>query len=164
MSNSPNLMNLPVRGMVCPSCAEHAVHLLQSVPGVASAEADLAGCIVTIRLRDPDVEPADLIAALEKGGYVVPVENQSLTVRGMTCAGCAAHVEWALRDVVGVVSADVDLVSGQALVSLVTGAAAPEALFAAVRAAGYRLAGEEGGGEGGGKPARGFLARFRRNR
>ena len=64
----------------------------------------------------------------------------TLTVGGMTCAGCARHVTEALESVPGVASADVPgWESGRADVALDADAPAdPADLVAAVEAAGYR--------------------------
>ena len=59
-----------------------------------------------------------------------------LPIDGMTCASCVARVEKALGRVPGVGSAEVNLATETATVSLAEGAA-PESLIAAVRAAGY---------------------------
>jgi mercuric reductase len=66
----------------------------------------------------------------------------TLTVGGMTCAGCARHVTEALEAVPGVASADVPgWESGRADVALADDAPArPGDLVAAVEAAGYRAA------------------------
>ena len=59
-----------------------------------------------------------------------------LPIEGMTCASCVARVEKALKRVPGVASAEVNLGTEAATVSLAEGAA-PETLVAAVREAGY---------------------------
>ena len=59
-----------------------------------------------------------------------------LPIEGMTCASCVARVEKALKRVPGVASAEVNLATETATVSLAAGAA-PESLVAAVRGAGY---------------------------
>ncbi|HMO72241.1 MAG TPA: heavy metal-associated domain-containing protein, partial [Paracoccaceae bacterium] len=56
------------------------------------------------------------------------------TVEGMTCASCIGRVERILRAVPGVQAAAANLATGRATV---TGLADPEALVAAVTAAGY---------------------------
>jgi Cu+-exporting ATPase len=61
-------------------------------------------------------------------------EESRLAVQGMHCAGCAATIDRALRAVPGVQEVRVDLQGGAATVR---GDAAPEALAAAVRRAGY---------------------------
>lgn len=57
-------------------------------------------------------------------------------VNGMTCGGCAKHVEKALRAVPGVTAATVDVAKGAAIVE---GVASFEALAASVGTAGYEL-------------------------
>jgi P-type Cu+ transporter len=59
-----------------------------------------------------------------------------LPVEGMTCASCVARVEKALKRVPGVASAEVNLATEMATVSLAEGAS-PESLVEAVRGAGY---------------------------
>lgn len=65
-----------------------------------------------------------------------------LEIGGMTCAACAGRVERALRAVPGVTEASVNLATERARVH---GAAASDALVAAVSAAGYeaRVASDE---------------------
>jgi copper chaperone CopZ len=57
-------------------------------------------------------------------------------VNGMTCGGCARHVEKALRAVAGVSSVVMDVPKGTATVE---GTASYEAMAASVAAAGYEL-------------------------
>ena len=59
-----------------------------------------------------------------------------LPIEGMTCASCVARVEKALQRVPGVASAEVNLATETATVSLADGAA-PQSLIDAVRGAGY---------------------------
>lgn len=67
----------------------------------------------------------------------VPEQEIQLGIRGMTCAGCALRVEEALTGVDGVGKADVNLATERARVRYRGGLDLPEALYAAVRAAGY---------------------------
>ena len=64
------------------------------------------------------------------------MDSQIFRVNGMTCGGCAKHVEKALRKVDGVITASVDVAKGTALVE---GSAAYETLSASVAEAGYEL-------------------------
>ncbi len=57
-------------------------------------------------------------------------------VNGMTCGGCAKHVEKALRSVAGVASVVMDVAKGTATVE---GTASFDAMAASVGAAGYEL-------------------------
>lgn len=71
----------------------------------------------------------------------------ALSIDGMTCGSCANTVHRALSRVPGVVSVEVDLTTGRALVQ---GSARPQDLAAAVADAGYHAAldtGEVGAGK-----------------
>src|SRR6185436_11718895 len=73
--------------------------------------------------------------------------EQTLAIRGMTCASCAARVQHALAKVPGVVRAEVNFANRSALV---VGDAPVVRLSEAVHAAGYeaeelsRMAGDDG--------------------
>ena len=67
--------------------------------------------------------------------------TDKFVITGMTCAACAAHVERAAASVPGVHSASVNLMLGS-LVCDHDDSAAPEAIIAAVQAAGYGAAPE----------------------
>ncbi|WP_203071421.1 heavy metal translocating P-type ATPase [Falsiroseomonas ponticola] len=71
---------------------------------------------------------------------LAPPPTLSLPVEGMTCASCAGRVERALAKVPGVAAASVNLASETATVA---GTAAPAALAAAIRAAGYQVPEQE---------------------
>ncbi len=68
---------------------------------------------------------------------VVPDASVRLSISGMSCAGCVATIENALKNVPGVTEATVNFAEHTATV---TGAADPQALIAAVRAASYDAA------------------------
>jgi copper chaperone CopZ len=58
----------------------------------------------------------------------------ALSIKGMTCSGCASTVTRVLSQVPGVISAEVDLANARAFVE---GPVQPEALVAAAEAAGF---------------------------
>lgn len=61
-----------------------------------------------------------------------------ISVRGMTCAGCASGVKAALEKVPGVTKAEVSLEKNEASVTYEKGKTTPEALVKAVEKAGYK--------------------------
>ncbi|MDP1832066.1 MAG: heavy metal-associated domain-containing protein [Geothrix sp.] len=66
------------------------------------------------------------------------MEPKVYRVQGMTCGGCAKHVEKALRSVPGVTGVAMDVAQGTATID---GPATFEAMAASVAAAGYEMAG-----------------------
>lgn len=71
---------------------------------------------------------------LAVSGQHPAISGQLLAVSGMTCAGCVNAVSRVLSHVPGAAAVQVTLETGHAVVS---GSAAPDALLAAVRKAGY---------------------------
>ncbi|MDR3006042.1 MAG: heavy metal translocating P-type ATPase [Acidovorax sp.] len=134
---SSAVVDLPVQGMTCASCVGRVERVLKKLPGVQEAQVNLATEKASIRFEGaPDIPAA--IAAIEKAGYEVPKTQVELVVQGMTCASCVGRVERALKKVVGVQSASVNLATERALVVL-TGQAQDQIphLVAAVEKAGY---------------------------
>jgi Cu+-exporting ATPase len=76
-------------------------------------------------------------AGTGSGAGSAAVEEITLPVQGMSCAACQHHVEQALRETPGVVSAQVNLLANQASVRFHAGAGMPQALVTAVAGAGY---------------------------
>ena len=114
-------------------------------PMIAAACMSLSSvCVVSnalrLRLWKPKTRPVSHAAPAAKENTAVQEEEsamkKTLTIEGMMCAHCVAHVDKALRAVSGVESVDVDLTAGTAVV---TGSAAEEALCAAVAEAGYTV-------------------------
>lgn len=64
-------ITLKVGGMSCMGCVGSVKRLLEQVPGVASAEVDLAGATATVTYDPERVQPAALRQAVIDGGYTV---------------------------------------------------------------------------------------------
>ena len=71
---------------------------------------------------------------------VVTPMKQKFTVTGMTCSACSAHVDKAVRKLEGVSEVNVNLLGGSMTVEYDPAAETPEAIIAAVDAAGYGCA------------------------
>ncbi len=128
---------LPVTGMTCASCSARVEKALRKTPGVLSAEVNLASEHALVRFDPAQAQPAALQAAIEQAGYGVVTDEITLAITGMTCASCSARVEKALRKTPGVLSAEVNLASEQALVRYVPGMVDRADLVKAVEQAGY---------------------------
>ena len=127
--------SFPIVGMTCASCVARVEKSLAAVPGVHDATVNPATESATVH-ADAGVDLATLRAAVSEAGYAVPEKHISLQIQGMTCASCAGRVEKALLAVHGVVSAEVNLATEKAEVTVGDDAGAA-ALTAAVEGAGY---------------------------
>lgn len=127
-----------IEGMTCASCVSRVEKAIRAVPGVASANVNLATEKATVAFSgQPD--PQAVTAAIEKAGYATPEETLELQIEGMTCASCVARIEKALAAVPGVTSAAVNLATEGAVVRYLAGSVTRAALENAVRVSGYEV-------------------------
>ncbi|MFZ3140178.1 heavy metal translocating P-type ATPase [Polaromonas sp.] len=145
----------PIEGMTCGSCVARVEKALTATPGVEEASVNFATEQASVR-AGPQVSLNTLKAAVEKAGYAVgntsgsAVGEQTLRLKigDMTCASCVARVEKALKQVPGVLSAEVNLALETAEVTVADGAATLPQLIAAVDKAGYRAEAIQDSGAG----------------
>ncbi len=78
-------IDLQIDGMTCASCVSRVEKALLKVPGVTSAEVNLATERALVKAASRDVDAALLAAAVEKAGYQVRVE--------VAAAACATSTE-----------------------------------------------------------------------
>src|SRR5262249_24357886 len=106
---------------------------LGKVEGIGTVSVNLATERAEIQANGP-VDQKELVRAVEAAGYSVPSARLEFAVEGMTCASCVGRVERALKAMPGVAEASVNLATERASVR---GSADPQALVAAIAAAGY---------------------------
>ena len=127
-----------IEGMTCASCVARVEKAIRAVPGVISANVNLATEKATVAFTGkPD--PKSVVAAIDKAGYTTREEPIELQIEGMTCASCVARIEKALAAVPGVNSAAVNLATERAAVVVVGGSVTRQQLEDAVRATGYDI-------------------------
>ena len=127
----------PVEGMTCATCVARVERALSAVTGVAEASVNFATEQASVK-AGPGVSLQTLKAAVEQAGYAVGEETLRLKIGGMTCASCVARVEKALRQVPGVLQAEVNLATETAEVRVSGDGAALAQLIAVVDKAGYQ--------------------------
>ena len=132
-------ISLPITGMTCASCVSHVTRALESLPGVEGVDLNLATEKASVALDTGQTTVDDLVEAVADAGYGVRSEKATLVIGGMTCASCVGHVEKALRDLRGVVSASVNLATERATVEYLPGVASIADMRYAVEDAGYSV-------------------------
>ena len=98
----------------------------------------------TLEAPSDSFDLSTLTRAVEDAGYGVGTRKTTLAIGGMTCAACVTHVERALEDADGVVSAQVNLATERAAVEYVPGVTGISELRRSVEDAGYSVAGVVG--------------------
>tara|TARA_R110002051_G_scaffold6914_2_gene32676 strand:+ start:10160 stop:12640 length:2481 start_codon:yes stop_codon:yes gene_type:complete len=138
VSSLPVASDFGIEGMTCASCVLRVEKAIAALPGVASANVNLATERATVRfVGAPDAQA--VLKAIEKAGYEPKLTTIEIGVEGMTCASCVGRVEKALKAVPGVVEASVNLATERATVRAATGGVDVSALEKAVEKAGYEV-------------------------
>lgn len=123
--------------MTCAACAHRVERELGKLRGVELARVNLA----TERARvvyDPEkTSPRALLEKVREAGYTPEVAEVELGVSGMTCAACVNRVERALRKLVGVLEARVNLATERAWVRYLPASTGVAQFKRAIREAGY---------------------------
>ena len=121
------------------TCAATVARILANTEFVAEAVADFESGVAEVKLRQAEVDLHELVSCLRQAGYDVESDTVVLSIEGMSCVGCAANVQWALEDAVGVIQAVVDLATEEARVSMLAGLGSLGNLHTAVEDAGYQI-------------------------
>lgn len=137
-------VSLPVQGMTCTSCVAHVESALSNLPGVESVVVNLAANKAKVTFDPQRLTLAQMAQVVSDVGYEVPTEQATLTVSGMTCASCVAHVEKALTGLDGVQSAMVNLATNSARVAYYPGAVSVADMKRAVTEVGYEATEQAG--------------------
>jgi Cu+-exporting ATPase len=135
--------------MTCASCVSHVERAIKELPGVSNVVVSLATNKATLHYDPAQVGLADVRRVVDHAGYLVPADEVTLDVRGMTCASCVAHVEGTLQGLLGVVGATVNLGMGTARVQYVPDLVTAGQMKRAVHEVGYEAADHGSGANAG---------------
>ena len=108
--------SIHVGGMTCATCALTIENTLNATEGIKKAIVSFASEKVLVEYDPSKVDLAGIAKTIDRLGYSTRTKKSIFPVSGMTCASCVARVEDALRNVPGVVSANVNLASEKATV------------------------------------------------
>ncbi len=131
--------DIPVTGMTCAACSMHVEKALNALSVVHKAVVNLPAERASVEFKKVP-EGADLsavIKAIKDEGYGVATEKVLLSVSGMTCAACSAHIERALRSTLGVLDTTVNLATSEASVQYIPTIVSVGDLIEVIKSAGY---------------------------
>ncbi len=130
-------IDFPIRGMHCASCASRIEKALQAVPGVRDSAVNFGAERAEVHVVPGRTSPEALHRVVQDLGYEVPQEEVVIPIEGMHCASCVSRIEKALASVPGVIRANVNLATGQAVVSYIPRPTTLADLRGAIQESGY---------------------------
>lgn len=132
-------IDIPVTGMTCAACASAIERALSKIEGIKSASVNFPAERATVEFSDPErpVPLEQIIKTIKDEGYGVNVLKMEFSIKGMTCAACAAAAEKALKGQYGIISATVNLIAEKASVEYIPTIVSFEDFKRFIKEAGY---------------------------
>lgn len=129
-----------IEGMTCASCAQTVERVTSKLPGVESAQINLATEKLTMIYDESVLSAQDIEQAVSGAGYQVvqPTQKQTFSIEGMTCASCAQTVEKSVANLGAVKSAQVNLATEKLSVEYDPVTVSSDDIIATVDRAGYQ--------------------------
>ncbi len=134
-NDSRQHLDLPISGMSCAACASRIERVLNRMPGVR-ASVNLASERAQVEIADDATTAAQVVAAIDRAGFAVPLQTLELAIGGMSCAACSTRLEKVLNRLPGVEAA-VNLASERATIRYRPGLVSAVGLIATIEAAGF---------------------------
>ncbi len=131
-------IDIPIKGMICASCATTIEKGLSKLNGVSEANVNFGTEKATIVYDSDTVQVEKFVDTIKDVGYQADVEKVILPIEGMTCASCAATIEKALK-LNGVARADVNLATEKAMVEYFPSQISLGQIKKAIEGAGYKV-------------------------
>src|SRR3972149_5926267 len=128
---------LPITGMTCVSCVAHVTQALEEVPGVTSAQVNLASEQAAVEYDPSRTSPREMEKAVREIGYGVGRQTALLRVTEMTCASCVEKITRAVGEMEGVSKVVVNLASGSARVEYLPGVVGIREIKRTIKELGY---------------------------
>jgi len=133
-------ITLPVTGMTCANCVATVERNLKKVPGVQQAVVNLSSERATVSF-DPELSTMeDLIGRIRRAGYDVASGEAVLLVQRMSDASDALRLEKTLRQLEGVLDAQVSFAAERATVRYIPTVISQLEIRNAVKNAGFSAA------------------------
>lgn len=129
-------IQLEISGMTCASCVAHVEKALQKVPGVETANVNLALEKARVSFKPTETGTADFVQAVSQAGYAVRTESRVLAVPGLEEAPVRDRAERAAQTVAGVVRAHSNPAKGTLTVAWIRGVGEVGAVLDTLRQAG----------------------------
>ena len=123
--------------MTCAACVSHVGAALEGIPEVERAVVNLATEKATVHISSGHIQKELLKSTVQDAGYQLGSESITLSVEGMTCAACVAHIESSLMKLEGVEEAHVNLATETAKIQYIPGLESISSIRLAITNSGY---------------------------
>ncbi|KAB1197801.1 MULTISPECIES: heavy metal translocating P-type ATPase [Haloferax] len=134
---SSRTAHLDIRGMSCANCSRAVGDTVEALDGVSEATVNFATDEGTVEYDPDEVSLAEVYDAIEMAGYEAVSQTRSIGISGMSCANCADANRKSLESLPGVVDAEVNFATDEALVTYNPADVTLDDLYQAVEDAGY---------------------------
>lgn len=138
MKNENTAFTIPLEGVESEHCALIVNKGISQLSNVVAHRVELNNRQAVIQTSDPS-GVADAVKVIRGLGYGVTTVTRSFPVLQMTCASCAINVENVLKDLPGVVDANVNFATAIVHVAYIPGTVQTGDLRKAVQSIGYDL-------------------------
>jgi copper ion binding protein len=132
-------LELPIIGMNSAGCVSRIEKGLSKMQGVRCAKVNFTAEKASIIYDLSQLNSFDLVRAISELGYKARTQNVILPVQGMSGVSCVNRIRATLRQVTGVIAANINFATGKAAVVYIMGQVTIEDLARAIEAAGYKI-------------------------
>jgi len=140
-------ITLPITGMYCANCVSTIERNLKKVDGVQNASVNLSSERATVQFDPAKAGLGDMVARVQRAGYGIATGTTDLVLKHLSDANDAHRLESAVRDLEGVLAANVSLSTDRVRVVYVPTIVGPTEIRKAVTKAGFEVLDLEGAGE-----------------
>jgi Cu+-exporting ATPase len=132
-------LELPISGMSSANCVSRIERGLLKIQGISDAKVNLAAEKASIIYDLSQLNSFDLVRAISELGYRARTQKVILPVQGMYCASCVSRIRATLRQIPGVVAANINFLTGKAAVEYILGKVTTKDIATEIEEAGYKI-------------------------
>ena len=136
MPNAKHI-TLPITGMTCANCAATIERNLRKLPGITTANINLANERAAVEFDVDQLSQADIIDRIEYVGYGVANAKVDLPIRGLSDNNDSRALEHALSQMEGILSASVNYGTERASITYIPTLVSQSDVRRVVKSAGF---------------------------
>lgn len=131
-------LELPIYGMNYAGCVLRIEKHLSEIPIVNFVKINFSAEKATIIYDLSQLDRFDLVRAINELGYRTSTQRVILPLKGVSRAFCAKKIRAALRQIPGVIAANINCATGKAVVTYISGQVSIENLAKTIEEAGNK--------------------------